>query len=155
MTICCVVGVAAATVIAFIILIILDPVLALALFGTAIGLALLVFVVLGFWARKHHRTPTTLLPTSAQQAGDASDIPSAPVANPPAFTLDDGGENRKVLRRPPPAVMQGRDNHGSYLGRPVTTVMQGIDNRGSYLGRPATHSESSTLQPMYRDGADR
>jgi hypothetical protein len=75
-----------------------------------------------FYKEKRHRTLTSLLlPTSAHwQAGDASDIHSAPDANAPAFILDQGSDNRGVLRQPPPAVMRGTDNpSGFYLGRPV------------------------------------
>jgi hypothetical protein len=48
---------------------------------------------------------------------------------------------------------QGREDSG-VLGRPPPAVMRGTDNRGSYLGLPVTHPESSTLLPMHMDGAD-
>ena len=54
-------------------------------------------------------TPKSLLPTSAQQTGDASDIRTAPNANIRAFT-----QKTEVLPPPPPAVMRGID-----LGLPV------------------------------------
>jgi uncharacterized protein (DUF58 family) len=103
----------------------------MALIGTFLGgyavlgvtLILAILAALWYWRKKRHRSLTSLLPTSAEQAGDASDIHSAPDANAPACTLDQGREDRGVLRQPPPAVMRGRDNRGSYLGRPVTMVM--------------------------------
>jgi len=91
--------------------------------------------------RKSEGSPISpLLPTSAQQLeqaglGDASDIPAPP--NAPAFTWDHGRGESIVLQTPPPAVMRG------------------IDIRDSYLGGSVTHSEPSTLPPVYMDGADR
>ena len=131
-----IVGVAAVLGVLFILMILLVPGFRYAALGFTIILAILAAVWFFYWRKKRHGSPISLLPTSAQQAGDASDIRSAPDANAPAFTLDHGRGESEVLQRPPPAVMRG------------------IDNRRSYLGCPVTHPESPTLLPMYMDGAD-
>jgi hypothetical protein len=130
----CIGGVAAVVVFMFILMILVVPGFGYAVLGITLTLAILAAVWFFYWRKRRHRSPISPLPTSAQQAGDASDIRSAPDANAPAFTLDHGRGERGVLRKPPPAVMRG------------------INNRGSYLGH---HPESPTLLPMYMDGADR
>jgi hypothetical protein len=93
-------------------------------------IALAIIAVICFSAfRGKKRNGSLLLPTSAQQAGDASDIRNAPDGNAPAFAQHDGRGESVVLQLPPPAVV--RYNGGSNL-------------------RPA----SSPLLPMYMDGKD-
>jgi hypothetical protein len=119
----------------FIITMIILPPLGYTILGIILTLAILA-VVLCCWRKIRDRSPTSLLPTSVQQAGDASDIRSAPDANAPAFTCDHDGRRESVVLRPPPPA-----------------VMRDIDNRGSYL-RPVTHLESPMLLPKYMDGTD-
>ena len=97
-------------------------------------LVAIVWTVWSFWKREKGNTSPA--PTSAQQAGDASDIRSAPDANTPTFTLDHGGEGSVVLQPPSPVVLRG------------------IDNGESYLERLVTHPESLPLLPMHMDGTD-
>jgi hypothetical protein len=128
----CIVGAVIVAVGGFILMILVVPGFGYAVLGITLALAILAAIWFFYWRKKRHRS---LLPTSAQQTGDASDIRSTPDANDPAFTLGHGRGESVVLPPPPPAVMRG------------------IDNRGSYLGRPVTHSPK--LLPMYMDGTDR
>jgi hypothetical protein len=115
-------------------------------------LALIIIVAVSVCCRQRkqrNRYPSSLLPTSALQAGDASDIHNAPNSNTPNlnapnssapnsdtpyFTQDPGRGVSEVLQLPPPAVTR--------------------HNRGSDVVPLVTHSASSTLLPMYMDGKD-
>lgn len=136
-TACPVIAITVLGIIFLVAMIMLVPPFGYAILGIILTLAILAAVWFFCWRKKRDGSPTSLLPTSAQQAGDASDIRSAPDANAPAFTWDHDGRGENVdLQPPPPAVMRG------------------IDNRGSYLRHPVTHPKSPTLLPMYMDGAN-
>jgi len=121
--------------------------------GIAFTIALLSFVC---WINRiisRNRSPRSLLPTLAQQAGDGSDtrndtpsitqdhagdgsdIRNAPDSNTPSFTQDHGRGENVVLQQPPPAVTRY--------------------NRASDLGPLVTNPASPTLLPMFMDGKDR
>lgn len=121
-----------------IILMITVPALGYAVFGVILSFAILAAVWSLSRKNKRNVSHTSVLPTSAQQAGGACDIRSAPDANIPTFTWDHGRGENVVLQPPPPAVMRGIGNRAS----------------GSYLPHLMTHPESPTLLPMYMDGTD-
>jgi hypothetical protein len=119
-------------------LMVIFPVFRYAILGIIIILA--IFVAISSccqrWAKKRNRSPRSLLvlPTSAQQAGDASDFHNDdPDSNTPSFTQDHGRGESVVLQLPPPAVIQ---------------------MRRSNLGPLVTHPTSPTLLPMFMDGKD-
>jgi len=107
-------------------------------------------------------TPKHLLPISAQQAGDASDIRSAPDSS--ALTPDTYYYPTNSRSSIPKSLRQARESSDSpdantrtftrgrgrgksvVLKPPPPAVTRGID-----LGRPV---EPSTLPPMYMDGSD-